>query len=74
MSKDGTVIGGICFRPHLKQQFAEITFCAVTANEQVKGYGTRAMAHLKKVAKEKALSHLLTYADNYAIGYFKKQV
>jgi histone acetyltransferase len=58
----------------LTRKFAEITFCAVTASEQVKGYGTRAMDHLKKVAKEKALSHLLTYADNYAIGYFKKQV
>ena len=27
--------------------FSEIVFCAVTSNEQVKGYGTHLMNHLK---------------------------
>ena len=47
--------------------------CAITATEQVKGYGTRLMNHLKEHVKQEALDYFLTYADNYAIGYFKKQ-
>jgi superfamily II DNA or RNA helicase/N-acetylglutamate synthase-like GNAT family acetyltransferase len=71
--KGGAVIGGICFLPHISQQFAEIVFCAITADEQVKGYGTQAMKQLKEHAKKKSMTHFLTYADNYAIGYFSKQ-
>ena len=36
--KENRVIGGICFRVFPSQQFAEIVFCAVTSNEQVKVY------------------------------------
>ena len=45
--KDGRPIGGICFRTFPSQGFSEIVFCAVTSNEQVKGYGTHLMNHLK---------------------------
>ena len=38
--KANKVIGGICFRPFLPQGFLEIVFCAISRNEQVKGYGT----------------------------------
>ena len=48
-------------------------FCAITATEQVKGYGTRLMNHLKEHVKTEGVEYFLTYADNYAIGYFKKQ-
>ncbi|ETV74781.1 hypothetical protein, variant 1 [Aphanomyces astaci] len=68
-----TVVGGICYRPFLANHFGEIAFCAITASEQVKGYGTRLMNHLKEFVKTQHLTHFLTYADNYAIGYFKKQ-
>lgn len=34
--KENQVIGGICFRIFISQNFAEIVFCAVTSNEQVK--------------------------------------
>lgn len=67
------VIGGICFRPFHSQKFAEIVFCAITSDEQVKGYGTRIMNHLKEHVKQEGIEYFLTYADNYAIGYFKKQ-
>ena len=53
--------------------FAEIAFCAVNANHQVKGYGTKLMNLLKKIAAETGIEYFITYADNYAIGYFKKQ-
>ena len=57
------------------QKFGEIAFCAITADEQVKGYGTRLMNHLKQHARDvDGLTHFLTYADNNAVGYFIKQV
>ena len=38
------------------------------------GYGSHLMNHLKDyVKKSTSCMHFLTYADNYAIGYFKKQ-
>eukprot|EP00924_Labyrinthula_sp_SR-Ha-C_P013886 maker-scaffold_5-snap-gene-16.10-mRNA-1 protein AED:0.02 eAED:0.03 QI:0/0/0/1/0/0/2/0/449 len=72
------IVGGVCFRPFLDQRFAEIAFLAVSADHQVSGYGTIVMNHLKHYAQtidthDKKLTHFLTYADNYAIGYFKKQ-
>ncbi|ANQ06876.1 Histone acetyltransferase gcn5 [Plasmodium coatneyi] len=71
--KKNTVIGGVCFRPYFEQRFAEIAFLAVTSTEQVKGYGTRLMNHLKEHVKKFGIEYFLTYADNFAIGYFRKQ-
>nr|XP_011432298.2 histone acetyltransferase KAT2A [Crassostrea gigas] len=71
--KDNKVIGGICFRMFPTQGFTEIVFCAVTSNEQVKGYGTHMMNHLKDYHISHSILHFLTFADEYAIGYFKKQ-
>ncbi|OAC98768.1 hypothetical protein MUCCIDRAFT_75234 [Mucor lusitanicus CBS 277.49] len=68
------VIGGICYRPFDPQEFAEIVFCAIASTEQVKGYGSFLMNHLKDYVSEHTnMKHYLTYADNYATGYFKKQ-
>ncbi|KFQ28000.1 Histone acetyltransferase KAT2A, partial [Mesitornis unicolor] len=63
--KDGRVIGGICFRMFPTQGFTEIVFCAVTSNEQVKVRGGQAMGM--------ARGYSPTYAEESAIGYFKKQ-
>ena len=71
--KDNQPIGGICFRLFKKQGFSEIVFCAVTSNEQVKGYGTHMMNHLKDFHVKHNVLHFLTFADEFAIGYFKKQ-
>merc|ERR1711976_157086 len=71
--KGGHVIGGICFRMFQSQGFTEIVFCAVTSNEQVKGYGTHLMNHLKDYHIQHNILHFLTFADEFAIGYFKKQ-
>ena len=72
--KNGQVIGGITYRPFWRQKMAEIAFCAVSASEQVKGYGTRLMNHLKEYVCEKEnMTHLITFADNNAVGYFQKQ-
>ncbi|EEP78473.1 histone acetyltransferase GCN5 [Uncinocarpus reesii 1704] len=68
------VIGGITFREFRHRKFAEIVFCAVSSDQQVKGYGAHLMAHLKDYVKATSpVMHFLTYADNYATGYFQKQ-
>ena len=68
------VIGGITFREFRDRKFAEIVFCAVSSDQQVKGYGAHLMAHLKDYVRATSpVMHFLTYADNYATGYFQKQ-
>ncbi|KAJ3370177.1 histone acetyltransferase [Kappamyces sp. JEL0680] len=69
-----TVLGGITYKPFVHGQFAEIVFCAIDSTQQVQGYGSRLMSHVKDyVLTAHNCKHFLTYADNYAIGYFKKQ-
>ncbi|KAK8061546.1 Histone acetyltransferase GCN5 [Apiospora phragmitis] len=61
-------------RSRRRNHFAEIVFCAISSDQQVKGYGAHLMSHLKDYVKATSdVMHFLTYADNYAIGYFKKQ-
>eukprot|EP00917_Polyrhabdina_sp_WS-2016_P022187 GHVP01048176.1.p1 GENE.GHVP01048176.1~~GHVP01048176.1.p1 ORF type:complete len:336 (+),score=66.09 GHVP01048176.1:2-1009(+) len=75
-SSDSIMLGAVTYRIFLEQMFAEIVFCAVDIDQQVKGYGTILMSYLKEYLKKQyqnKVRFLLTYADNYAIGYFKKQ-
>ncbi|MBZ3879354.1 Histone acetyltransferase KAT2B [Sciurus carolinensis] len=66
--------GGMCFHMFPSQGFREIVFCAVTSNELVKVYGTHLMMnHLKEYHIKHDILNFLTYADEYAIRYFKKQ-
>lgn len=68
------VVGGVTFRPFRSRKFAEIVFFAISSDQQVKGYGAYLMSHLKDYVKATSpVMHFLTYADNGAIGYFKKQ-
>ncbi|KAK0429358.1 hypothetical protein QR680_011341 [Steinernema hermaphroditum] len=74
LKKDYGVVGGICFREFATQGFSEIVFCAVYGNQQIRGYGTHLMNHLKDYSiRTRKVYHLLTYADEFATGYFKKQ-
>jgi histone acetyltransferase len=70
---DEEIIGGICYRAFPQMRFAEIAFCAVNSSHQVKGYGTKLMNLLKRHGVTEGIEYFITYADNYAIGYFKKQ-
>ncbi|KAL6338630.1 hypothetical protein AAG906_021345 [Vitis piasezkii] len=68
------VVGGITYCPYLSQRFVEIAFCAIMADEQIKGCGARLMNHLKQHARNMdGVTHLLTCADNNAVDYFIKQ-
>lgn len=72
-NSDDEIVGGICYRAFPEMRFAEIAFCAVNANHQVKGYGSKLMNLFKNHAVQEGIEYFITYADNYAIGYFKKQ-
>jgi hypothetical protein len=66
---DEEIIGGICYRPYYDMKFAEIAFCAVSASQQVKGYGSKLMNLAKMHASTNGnIEYFITYADNYAIG------
>jgi len=69
------VVGGICYRPFPQRGFAEIVFFATASVDQVKGYGSMLMNHFKAHIRRTYpnMMHFLTYADNYAVGYFRKQ-
>lgn len=72
--ENGTIVGGLCYRPFTDRGFAEVVFLAISQGDQVKGKGTRLMNFFKEYCKhELGIHYLLTYADNFAIGYFKKQ-
>jgi histone acetyltransferase len=71
--QDGTVVGGIAFRPFHDLNFAEIAFCAISSQYQIKGFGSHVMAQLKTYLQAIRIHNLLTYADNSAIGYFQRQ-
>mmetsp|Transcript_16918 Transcript_16918/g.18883 ORF Transcript_16918/g.18883 Transcript_16918/m.18883 type:complete len:204 (+) Transcript_16918:94-705(+) len=67
------LIGGVVYRPFYEQKFFEIAFLTIVTTEQYKGYGTRIMNVLKNYAQSKDIDYFVTYADNHAIEYFKKQ-
>jgi len=67
------VIGGIHFREFRKQGFIEVVFCAIAPDEQYRGYGTAVMTQLKSYAREEKMWYLITYADDGAVDYFKRQ-
>ncbi|PBK74524.1 Bromodomain-containing protein, partial [Armillaria solidipes] len=69
------VVGGICYRPFPHRGFAEIVFFATASVDQVKGYGGMLMDHFKAHVRKTYpnMMYFLTYADNYAVGYFEKQ-
>ena len=73
-TREKRVIGGCCFRLFEGQNFAEIAFLAISYSEQVKGFGTQLMNKLKNwVIAEHNIRYFLTYADNFALGFFRKQ-
>lgn len=69
------VVGGILFRPFPHRGFAEIVFFATASVDQIKGYGAMLMNHFKMHIKNTypGMMYFLTYADNYAVRFFKKQ-
>jgi histone acetyltransferase len=72
----GKVLGGITYRPFVHGEpdggYAELAFCVVSTAAQVQGLGTRLMNRFKAQLVSDGCLHILTYADNSAIGFFKQ--
>jgi histone acetyltransferase len=73
LMRNGSVRGGITFRPFFEEGFAEIAFCAISSREQIRGFGSHLMARVKTYLQAVGIHHILTYADNTTIGYFQRQ-
>jgi len=70
---DNKVYGGVTFKTWRQKRFIEIAFFALSYILQGQGYGTILMNHLKQLTKTEGIRYFLTYADNTAIGFFRKQ-
>lgn len=67
------VVGGITYRSSNLRRFAEIVLCAASSDHQTKGYGTHMTSYLKDYMKGSSdIIHLLTFAGNLGVKYFKK--
>ncbi|KAH8397467.1 hypothetical protein KR222_006382, partial [Zaprionus bogoriensis] len=70
--KNNKPIGGICFRQFPSQNFIEIMLCAVTTHEQLQGYGSRMINHLKDYIIQLGIRNVLIYAEDKTVEYFSK--
>ena len=53
-------------------EFAELAFCVVAQEMHRSGLGTRMMNQLKALLVGERVFRVLTYADNFAIGFFRQ--
>ncbi|KAI1719800.1 exostosin family domain-containing protein [Ditylenchus destructor] len=69
------VIASICFHEIKARNLVELIFFVVHVNQQLKGYGTLMMNAFKQyiVDQQHKFQYILTYADNNAQDFFKKQ-
>lgn len=56
---------GITYRPFRGREFAEIVFCAISSDQQVKGYGAHLMSHLKVREPTPRLSDLVILINGH---------
>eukprot|EP00697_Spironema_sp_BW2_P011179 gnl/Spiro4/26782_TR13307_c0_g1_i1.p1 gnl/Spiro4/26782_TR13307_c0_g1~~gnl/Spiro4/26782_TR13307_c0_g1_i1.p1 ORF type:complete len:158 (+),score=14.66 gnl/Spiro4/26782_TR13307_c0_g1_i1:83-556(+) len=72
LSSDLHVKGGLVFKVHQVSRFIELVVVAIDATEQVQGLGSLLLSSLKDIAVDQNVRRILTYADRFAIGFFKK--
>jgi len=65
------VVGGLTFRELTSKAF-ELVFLAVALEYSKSGYGRWLIANLRELLRLKRVPTLLTYADNFAVGFFQK--
>ena len=70
---EGRAHGAICVRIFKKEEFIEISFCAVDYEYQSRGYGRLLMDFLKCYVQNIGIFDIITCADNEAVTYFQKQ-
>ncbi|GAW25762.1 putative histone acetyltransferase GCN5 [Rosellinia necatrix] len=74
VKKPFEVVGGVVYKSFEAHQFAEIAFFAIASSYQLKGYGIHLIHHPKDFVKSTSkIMHFMAYADDMALGFFKKQ-
>ena len=72
LSDRNNVIGAATIRVFPEETFSELVFFAVDTQHQAKGLGSKMMNEMKEYNNRKGILSILTYADNFAIDFFKK--
>jgi len=67
-----TVVGGLLCKSFCEQDFIELCFLVVSTSLQRQGCGLALMDSLKKFARRKGITWILTYADLTAKGFFRR--
>eukprot|EP00347_Sterkiella_histriomuscorum_P001604 403371394 len=68
------VIGGCLFKPHMENCFLELVYlCILPQFQRRLGLGTKLLNELKIYAQREEYRHIIVYADNNALDFFKKQ-
>ena len=65
---DEEITGGISYRAYPEMRFDEIAFCAVSASQQVKGYGTKLMNFSGCILIQRGLNILLRMQTIMPLG------
>ena len=73
VDEEKVVLGGACFKLFKDKPFIELVFLAVSPTQQSRGCGKDLILKLKEIAIRCDKAHIITYADNYACEFFKKQ-
>lgn len=75
-SQTEKVIAGIAYRVWEQRRFVELVYLVVASDEQKGGRGALLMRHFKDEIRnsyQETIMEVLAYADNTAIGFFKRQ-
>jgi histone acetyltransferase len=67
-----SIFSGVTFRSFTNKTFYEIAFFGVSHSHQMSGYGRLLMNKLKRICQNRDILYLFTYADDGAVGFFRK--
>ncbi|KAI1731441.1 bromodomain-containing protein [Ditylenchus destructor] len=71
--KELKVLAALCYRPFPELKLIELVFLGVDQLQQGRGYGYLIMSAFQQYIadREENLKHIVTYADNKAVDFFK---
>lgn len=70
--KEDKIIGGIVFRIFTEANFAELSLCAIIANEKGKGYGAAMVNYMKDYLVLQNIGHVITCSDESTPEFYRR--
>lgn len=70
--KEGRPIGGLVFCIFPKDNFAELSLCAVVADQKGKGFGAMLVNHMKDYLVSRKIGHVITCADQSTPNFYRR--